>query len=143
MRELSLEPCQPQPWRFSLTESYGQEHDIPDLVQRDFTAAKPGEKMVGDITYISTWEGWLYLSTVIDAQAAACTAQLHAIQALTDTWRARAEHAEQQLSLERDHQRRLTSQPRTATDPGDGVPTASTTRPAAKSARTTARGGQP
>ena len=22
--------------------------------------------MVGDITYISTWEGWLYLATVID-----------------------------------------------------------------------------
>ena len=52
MRELGLEPCQPRPWRFSLTEGDGQEHDIPDLVHRDFTAAAPGEKMVGDITYI-------------------------------------------------------------------------------------------
>ena len=26
----------------------------------------PGQKMVGDITYISTWEGWLFLATVID-----------------------------------------------------------------------------
>ena len=42
-----------------------------------------------------------------DAQAAACATQIHAIQALTGTWQARAEHAEQQLSLERDHQRRL------------------------------------
>ena len=50
MRELGLEPCQPRPWRFSLTEGDGEEHDIPDLVQRDFTAAAPGEKMVGDIT---------------------------------------------------------------------------------------------
>jgi putative transposase len=66
MRELGLEPCQPKPWRFSLTEGDGQEHDIPDLVNRDFTAAAPGEKMVGDITYIPTWEGWLYLATVID-----------------------------------------------------------------------------
>jgi transposase InsO family protein len=66
MRELGPEPCQPKPWRFSLTEGDGQEHDIPDLVNRDFTAAAPGEKMVGDITYISTWEGWLYLATVID-----------------------------------------------------------------------------
>ena len=57
MRELGLEPCQPRPWRFSLTEGDGQEHDIPDLVQRDFTAAAPGEKMVGDITYIPTREG--------------------------------------------------------------------------------------
>ena len=40
--------------------------DIPDLVSRDFTAEQPGQKMVGDITYIPTWEGWLYLATVID-----------------------------------------------------------------------------
>ena len=68
MRELGLEPCQPRPWRFSLTEGDGQEHDIPDLVQRDFTAEKPGEKMVGDITYVPTWEGWLYLAERRDAQ---------------------------------------------------------------------------
>ncbi len=52
MRELGLEPCQPRPWRFSLTEGDGQEHGIPDLVKRDFTAAAPGEKMVGDITLV-------------------------------------------------------------------------------------------
>jgi putative transposase len=66
MRDLGLEPCQPKPWRHSLTEGDGQEHDIPDLVNRDFTAEAPGEKMVGDITYIPTWQGWLYLATVID-----------------------------------------------------------------------------
>src|SRR6202142_130491 len=55
-----------RPGGVSLTEGDGQEHGIPDLVQRDFTAAAPGEKMVGDITYIPTWEGWLYLATVID-----------------------------------------------------------------------------
>jgi transposase InsO family protein len=66
MRELGLEPCQPRPWRVSLTEGDGQEHHIPDLVQRDFTAAAPGTKLVGDITYIPTWEGWVYLATVID-----------------------------------------------------------------------------
>jgi len=66
MRDLGLEPCQPKPWRFSLTEGDGQEHDIPDLLNRDFTADAPGKKMVGDITYISTWQGWLYLATVID-----------------------------------------------------------------------------
>ena len=72
MRELGLEPCQPKPWRFSLTEGDGQEHDIPDLVKRDFTADAPGEKMVGDITYIPTWQGWLYLATVIDC----CTKEI-------------------------------------------------------------------
>lgn len=66
MRELGLEPCQPKPWRHSLTEQDGQAGPIPDLVNRDFTADKPGQKMVGDITYIDTWEGWVYLATVID-----------------------------------------------------------------------------
>ena len=66
MRELGLVPCQPRPWRHSLTEQGGLAGDIPDLVRRDFTAGKPGEKMIGDITYIPTWQGWLYLATVID-----------------------------------------------------------------------------
>jgi putative transposase len=65
MRELGLVPCQPRPWRHSLTEQ-GQAGPIPDLVNRDFSAGEPGEKMVGDITYIPTWEGWLYLALVID-----------------------------------------------------------------------------
>jgi putative transposase len=66
MRYLGLEPCQPKPWRHSLTEQDGQAGPIPDLVNRDFTADKPGQKMVGDITYIDSWEGWVYLATVID-----------------------------------------------------------------------------
>jgi putative transposase len=39
---------------------------LPDLVQRDFAPAHPDELWVGDITYVRTWEGWLYLSTIID-----------------------------------------------------------------------------
>lgn len=66
MRELGLVACQPRPWRVSLTEPDGRDHRIPDLVGRDFTADAPGQKLVGDITYIPTWEGWLYLATVID-----------------------------------------------------------------------------
>jgi putative transposase len=65
MRELGLVACQPAPWRPSTTVQ-GAAGPIPDLVNRDFSAAAPGEKMVGDITYIDTWEGWLYLATVID-----------------------------------------------------------------------------
>lgn len=65
MRELGLVPCQPRPWRQSLTEQ-GAAGPIPDLVNRDFTASQPGMKMVGDITYIPTWQGWIYLATVID-----------------------------------------------------------------------------
>ncbi len=38
----------------------------PNLLNRDFYASAPDIKYVGDITYISTGEGWLYLATVID-----------------------------------------------------------------------------
>jgi transposase InsO family protein len=65
MRELGLVACQPRPWRPSTTQQ-GAAGPIPDLVNREFSAEKPGQKMVGDITYIATWEGWEYLATVID-----------------------------------------------------------------------------
>lgn len=39
---------------------------MPDLVERDFTADRPGVKFVGDVTYIHTWQGFVYLATVID-----------------------------------------------------------------------------
>lgn len=65
MRELGLVACQPRPWRL-VTTRQGQAGPVPDLVNRDFSAVAPGEKMVGDITYITTWEGWVYLATVID-----------------------------------------------------------------------------
>ena len=38
----------------------------PNILNRDFYASNPDEKYVGDITYIPTGEGWLYLATVID-----------------------------------------------------------------------------
>jgi transposase InsO family protein len=65
MRELGLVACQPRPWR-PVTTRQGQAGPVPDLVNRDFSAVVPGAKMVGDITYITTWEGWVYLATVID-----------------------------------------------------------------------------
>lgn len=39
----------------------------PDLVQRRFTAAGPDRLWLGDITYLRTWEGWLYLAMLKDA----------------------------------------------------------------------------
>lgn len=38
----------------------------PDLVDRDFLAAGPNELWCADITYVRTWEGWLYLAAVMD-----------------------------------------------------------------------------
>ena len=39
----------------------------PDLVRRNFKPLRPDELWVGDITYIPTWAGFLYLSVVVDA----------------------------------------------------------------------------
>ena len=65
MRELGLVACQPRPFRVT-TDSDDAPHGVPDLVGRDFTAEDPGTKLVGDISYIKTWAGWLYLAVVID-----------------------------------------------------------------------------
>ncbi len=39
---------------------------LPDLVGRRFAPGEPGERTCGDITYIPTDEGWLYLADVLD-----------------------------------------------------------------------------
>ena len=38
----------------------------PDLVERDFSAERPDELWVGDITYIPTGQGWLFVASVLD-----------------------------------------------------------------------------
>lgn len=38
----------------------------PDLIGRDFTAIRPGMRIVGDITYLPTEQGWLYLACWMD-----------------------------------------------------------------------------
>jgi transposase InsO family protein len=43
------------------------EHRSPPR-SRDFTAEAPGTTLVGDVTYIPTKEGWLYLATTIDCR---------------------------------------------------------------------------
>ena len=44
-------------------------HDLPvakNLLGQQFTVAAPDQVWVGDITYIGTWEGWLYLAVLVD-----------------------------------------------------------------------------
>lgn len=36
------------------------------MIGRDFTATEPGVRLVGDITYLQSEQGWLYLATVLD-----------------------------------------------------------------------------
>jgi putative transposase len=55
--------------RRSLTKRDVSAMPAPDLIGRAFSpasAAVPGGRMVGDITYLATGEGWLYLADVLD-----------------------------------------------------------------------------
>jgi putative transposase len=39
---------------------------VPNVLQRQFDVGKPNRAWVTDISYIRTWEGWLYLAVVLD-----------------------------------------------------------------------------
>jgi transposase InsO family protein len=65
MRELELRAVQPRAYKRTTVPGEDPVHS-PDLIEREFTAAEPGTRLVSDITYLKTGEGWLYLATVID-----------------------------------------------------------------------------
>lgn len=54
-------------WKFTATTSSRHLLPVtPDLLEQNFTASTPNQKRVGDITYLATGEGWLYLAVLID-----------------------------------------------------------------------------
>jgi transposase InsO family protein len=67
MRSAGLRGKTPKRWR-KTTIADPAAAACADQIGRDFTAdaGKLNSRWCGDITYIGTWEGWLYLATVID-----------------------------------------------------------------------------
>lgn len=65
MREGGLVAVQPRAWKKTTIQAPGLV-DRRDRLKRVFQTRTPGIRLVGDITYLRTGEGWLYLSTVID-----------------------------------------------------------------------------
>ena len=53
-------------FRIATTDSRHSLPIAPNLLNRSFTVAAPNQVWVGDVTYISTEEGWLFLAVVID-----------------------------------------------------------------------------
>jgi len=53
--------------KFKVTTDSNHSFTIaPNLLDRNFSAAAPNQKWAGDITYIWTNEGWLYLAVILD-----------------------------------------------------------------------------
>lgn len=71
MRELGIEGVSRRGKRHARRSS-AEAPAAPDLVRRNFTATAPDELWVADITYVPTWEGWLFLAAVIDAHSRFC-----------------------------------------------------------------------
>lgn len=65
MQQQGLRGCRPRRYKVT-TDSKHQQPVAEDLVERDFSPAGPDEVWVADITYVRTWQGWLYLAVVID-----------------------------------------------------------------------------
>ncbi|ATZ22158.1 Integrase core domain protein [Streptomyces lavendulae subsp. lavendulae] len=66
MREHGIAGNSRRTGRRSLTKADSKAAPSPDLIGRDFTAARPGAKIVGNITYIPTAGGRLYLASWLD-----------------------------------------------------------------------------
>ena len=68
MREAGLFGCggRRRKARTTLRSHTERTPPAPDLVKRNFTPEAPDRLWVADITYVRTWEGWLYLSFVLD-----------------------------------------------------------------------------
>ncbi len=65
MRRQGLTPKAVKKFKVT-TDSRHQRPAAPNLLARDFKADAPNQKWAGDITYLYTSEGWLYLAVVID-----------------------------------------------------------------------------
>ncbi len=65
MRAAGLEAKQAKRYR-TTTRRNKADRAAPNRLNRDFHADRPDQKWLADLTYIATWEGWLYLATIMD-----------------------------------------------------------------------------
>jgi putative transposase len=65
MRSMGLQARTPRRFR-TTTDLRHTKRIAPNLLERDFVAAAPNSVLAGDITYIETTDGWLYLAVLLD-----------------------------------------------------------------------------
>lgn len=69
MRANGIRGCAPAQWRTTTIPEPDPDNIPTDRVERNFDQGRLDAVWVGDLTYIRTWQGWLYLATVIDAHS--------------------------------------------------------------------------
>ncbi len=68
MQRLGLVGICPQKWKTTAIIDHADAYPV-DAVKREWNTGALNQIWVGDITYLRTWEGWVYLTTVIDAHS--------------------------------------------------------------------------
>ena len=66
MKSMGIRSVISKKFKVCTTESNHPYAPSKNLLDRDFTATRPGEKWVSDITYVRTQQGWLYLTVIMD-----------------------------------------------------------------------------
>jgi transposase InsO family protein len=66
MRSMGLSARKPKCWLTKTTQADPSHPTTPNILNREFTAERPNERWVTDITYIWTDEGWYYLAAILD-----------------------------------------------------------------------------
>ena len=65
MQRLGLRARRPRKWKTTTVSTPGATV-APNRLKRDFTAKAPNKVWTANITYMWTWEGWLYLAAIVD-----------------------------------------------------------------------------
>ena len=66
MRKLKIQSVARRRKNFKKATELGTYHRYENVLKRDFSATRPNQKWVTDVTYVATQQGWGYLSTIKD-----------------------------------------------------------------------------